>query len=217
MKHVRTLHEERPRCLVHTQQDARELGQRTIGVPELLISLTEVPVADAAVLAMLGIDLEEVRGRVEELLGRPELAPAEAHVTVEHERRLPAAALDQTALLGPALLVAAHDLPLGMELEAPTAAPHAPVACDQVRERVPRGRVQRLHRQIRLVVRTGHGVRLPHRGASGRVPARGQRRRLLRPPTRPRRPDRDGPAGDPPVTRPGRQCLVCAIPESSIP
>lgn len=79
--------------VVHAQVVSRELGHRVIDVPDLLIALVEVPdqmaggilrdagldggrlrravggTADAAVLEALGIDLAEVRSRVEGVFG----------------------------------------------------------------------------------------------------------------------------------------------------
>lgn len=77
-----------------------------------------------------------------QLVGSTELAPADAHVAIEDERRVRLTVTNAPFLLGPT--VGSTLRPLRMELHAPAAAPYTVVPLHETREVGPRVLVQRL-------------------------------------------------------------------------
>src|SRR3954454_19468516 len=118
------------------------------------------------------VDVRAAALDARQLVGRPELTPADAPRAVVHERGVGPALPDSGLLLGSVLR---HGLrapdPFGVKAHAPAAAPHAVVALDQLREVRPGALVQRPRAQARADLRR-------HRRAE--YPADAYRRRRAR-------------------------------------
>jgi ATP-dependent Clp protease ATP-binding subunit ClpC len=111
--------------VVRAQEEARTLDHNYVGPEHLLLGLTHESIggAGAGALESLGIGLEAVRQRVEEIIGRGEQAPSGHIPFAPQAKEALKLALDEAVQLGHSYLGTDHIL-LGLIREGDSVAAH---------------------------------------------------------------------------------------------
>jgi ATP-dependent Clp protease ATP-binding subunit ClpC len=111
--------------VVQAQEEARTLDHNYVGPEHLLLGLTHESIggAGAGALESLGIGLEAVRQRVEEVIGRGEQAPSGHIPFTPQAKEVLKLALDEAVQLGHSYLGTEHIL-LGLIREGDSVAAH---------------------------------------------------------------------------------------------
>jgi ATP-dependent Clp protease ATP-binding subunit ClpC len=113
------------RVVVQGQQEARTLDHTYLGPEHLLLGLTHESIGGvgAGALESLGIGLEAVRQRVEEIIGRGEQAPSGHIPFTPQAKEVLKLALDESVQLGHSYIGTEHIL-LGLIREGDSVAAH---------------------------------------------------------------------------------------------
>jgi ATP-dependent Clp protease ATP-binding subunit ClpC len=113
------------RVVVQGQEEARTLDHNYLGPEHLLLGLTYEGIAGlgAGALESLGIGLEAVRQRVEEIIGRGEQAPSGHIPFTPQAKEVLKLALDESVQLGHSYIGTEHIL-LGLIREGDSVAAH---------------------------------------------------------------------------------------------
>jgi ATP-dependent Clp protease ATP-binding subunit ClpC len=113
------------RVVVQGQEEARTLDHTYLGPEHLLLGLTHESIGGvgAGALESLGIGLETVRRRVEEIIGRGEQAPSGHIPFTPQAKEVLKLALDESVQLGHSYIGTEHIL-LGLIREGDSVAAH---------------------------------------------------------------------------------------------